>query len=117
MKINVDEMIQQLLPWELSLSVGGKEYAVRPLTVADMASMQAMQSRSVEEQMKLVASLFDGEEKPDTMSWQPETLAVVMGQIGQYTKDRAEKNSPILARLAGKPAGNLPTTPSSSPPL
>lgn len=62
MNINLDEMIAkaeaQVLPWDLTITLGGRTYATRPITVAELGALKEIGGRSEAEQRKLVASLL-----------------------------------------------------------
>jgi hypothetical protein len=40
MRIDADQIIDSILPWDCTLVLGGTEYRVRPLTLADMIRLE-----------------------------------------------------------------------------
>lgn len=104
MKINVDEIIARVLPWECELTIGGKVYRVRPPTLADvdtLMTMSANQQLSEQKTAELVRSLFD-EPRPDLVSMTLPTVNLVTQVVLRYIHDYlAPKNAEALQAAAG----------------
>lgn len=94
MKFDIDQLIDGLDPWDLRVTIGGVEYAIRPIAVGEMAKGSKTE----------FASLFKGD-APDREKLAPDAEVAVMAAIGEYLQERARKNFPVLADKA-KTAGN-----------
>jgi len=110
MQIDVDrviaEAVQKLLPWSLTIKIGGVEYTVRPLTVADVAAAEQIQKAvAVErdpvrleelarEMFHLIGDWF-AEPRPDLMKMTADQMQAVLGSIMLYL---AKKKSEAIVR-------------------
>ena len=110
MNLDVDKLIaeavQTLLPWSLTIKIGGVEYTVRPLTVADVAVAEQIQKSVAAESdpgrlEELARSMFDlitgwfAEPRPDLAKLTADQMQAVLGSIMVYL---AKKKSEAIMR-------------------
>jgi len=110
MQIDVDKLVadavQKLLPWSLTIKVGGEEYSVRPLTVADVAAAEQIQKSVAAESdpgrlEELARAMFDlitgwfAEPRPDLAKLTGDQMQAVLGSIMLYL---AKKKSEAIVR-------------------
>jgi hypothetical protein len=101
MEIKIEEYVQELIPWDLSIIVGGESYATRPITIGDIVALEGVRgdasSRDGDRSrtspgrlMELVRSFFSPV-KPNVEDWRVETLRAVIEQVVAYWSDISKK--------------------------
>lgn len=83
---------QMLVPWDLTITVQGKDHVTHRPSVADMCALQRLGALSEEEGLKLVAGLFE-DPGPDVAAWAMDEVTFVIAAYLAYFNQRAEKNS------------------------
>jgi hypothetical protein len=98
MKYDIDSALSRVdgQPWELSLTLGGRDYPTRPLTIGDIDGLPAMNSLHLSQQRAAIADLF-AEPKPVLAEAEPARLAAIVSAIIGYQQARAAKNSRAIA--------------------
>jgi hypothetical protein len=105
MNYDIDNAIEKVTgqPWELTLTVGGKQYSVRPLQVADVDRLGQMSGTTRREQDLVVQDLFapvgglgDGP-LPDVSAWTPTQISHVVSAVIGYQRGRVLKNCQAVA--------------------
>ena len=96
MEISIDNYVDRLIPWDLSITHQGTVHKIRPLTMGDVLIIEQIEKnkRSVaglEQMMKVVESLFI-EPKPDCSRWPFEVFMSVLVLVMNYWKDSTKKN-------------------------
>lgn len=121
MKINVDEIVQRVLPWECELTIGGQVHRVRPPSLADVDGLKKIEARTLggAAAAEFVESLFE-DPRPKLQDLpMPQfnlVLRSVLGYIGEYL---SKKNADLLLEAAGLTPSQPKTGTSgnSSPPF
>jgi hypothetical protein len=98
----VDEAVQQVLPWDLIITVGDVDCVTRPLTVGDVGQLAAANSLGEEAAAALVKGLFV-DPQPDVMRWSTDELMVVIHLVCNYFKAHLAKNSDAITKAAAMP--------------
>lgn len=123
MKIDVDKVIADTLPWECEVTISGTAYKVPPPTLAAMDSLmkfQANKQLGERDAAKLIADLFE-EPRPKLAEMGLPTVRLVTQAVTKYIHDYlSKKNGELLLTAAGliPLADGTPGTssrPSSSP--
>lgn len=121
MKIDVDEIVNRVLPWECEITIGGVAYNLRAPTLADMdtlAKFEANKKLSEIDAAGLISSLF-AEPKPPLAELDFPRFNFVAQVVTSYIRDYlSKKNSALLLQAAGIGAEDRTngTSSSSSPP-
>lgn len=98
MTFNIDEAIDGILPWDLTLVVGGECLATRRPTLAEFGKIMRMGELSDEEGGKLLASVFDPPMEPrEFLRMGNASIVAVMVTYLTYFKSRALKNPMAIA--------------------
>jgi hypothetical protein len=95
--IDINEVAQSFKPWDLTLTIDGKNYKVRPLSIADRSAIIGLQNKTEEEGYQLIEGLFEGKQKPKVRDWDPSRAAAVLAAIGQYANEMTKKNAQSAA--------------------
>lgn len=96
-KININsirDLVQPLIPWELSLEIDGVSYATRPLDNLALGTLVRLTSdkSTTEEQLKcVIGGLFVDQVPVD--GWDQDTLVCVLTAITTYHQERLSKKS------------------------
>lgn len=115
MIVELETYLQNLLPWELIIRINGVGYAVRPLTLGDLASLEAVvRQRDVEigKLVALIESLFTSP-RPDVRAWPPQYLMPLIMQVLTYFSEFTKKNGAAMAAAAARPAPGTSVAPGS----
>lgn len=110
MNVNIDQIIDELMPWDLSLTVGGVVCRTRPLVLADLLRIQAVFGQHTDEaQAAALLADFFVDPRPDVKSWGIEKLLAALTAIGDYARSRAEKNSGSIVQAVRRTMGTVGT--------
>jgi hypothetical protein len=98
--------VEELLPWDLQLSVDGETYypTARP-TVGDVAAMTGEDKAA---QLAAVGRIFRAP-APDVAGWSGEQFAAAIFAYLAYFNERVSKNSPALLAAARRAVGATTT--------
>lgn len=125
MDLNLDQYVQRLFPWEFTVTLGGRTYTTRPLTIGDLLEVESIQTeaaqapsankgksdaglRIIRRMRDLIGSWFDASAKPDLETLMPDAmLAILRGAIA-YWQDFTKKNAAL--RQAATAAAEKPGT-------
>lgn len=109
MNLNIDENVSKLLPWELSMTIGGTAYpTVRP-TLGLVARVSGLATLGSAEAIDLVLSLF-GDRKPPVAEWDPAVMTLVIGGYLQHFGEHVRKNARRVAELTQAAAPTMTAT-------
>lgn len=104
MKIDVDqamavaEVQNRALPWEMLLTMGGREYSVRPLTIADIAEIsRVQQAKRIEDVRALLYGLLSNP-PADAAAISDEQMVVALGAIAIGYGEHLKKKSHVLEK-------------------
>jgi len=94
MHYDIDNAIAKIsgIPWELELAIDGKNWAVRPLQVADVDRLGQIGAQSREGQNETVRDLFVSP-APPVEDWSPAIVSHVVAAVLGYQRGRILKNS------------------------
>jgi len=87
--IDLDDIIQTVKPWELTIKIDGTWFRVRRLTNADMKRLSDANKYSDSENRHFISCLFEGAPPPHVSEWDAARLSGVMGIIGAYYNQAA----------------------------
>lgn len=123
MKLNMDELID---PWNFSVTIGGVDYATRPVTLADLSALEQIEAiekikaGNIAEVLTpakaFVESLFDGKEIPPFPGAATEWVPLVLAHLIAYLTERAKKNALALAKTGAVLGTAVSAPPASSSP-
>jgi hypothetical protein len=96
MNLNFDKVLAALVPWDATISVGSKAYALRPLTLGDVARLEAVGQvgKPQADAGEFVAGLFGSEAPPIGTSVERTLIA---GSILRLFKEHLGKNPEAIA--------------------
>lgn len=92
MKFNVDEAVGKFFPWELELTIEGKDYKTRAITTEERFRLGKGKELGEDEAMKLLNGLFCGE-APKIEAMGADEITGMLSAILHYSEARAVKNS------------------------
>jgi hypothetical protein len=110
MNFDIDSI---LLPWDLTITVAGNSYRVRPIRNIDAARLTSAGVAGDMKAIESIQSLFE-EPEPDVVSWEADQLKAVASIITAYFKDRAEKNSRLISDKIAAEMGTTTAAPAAS---
>ena len=117
MDINLNRALAGLLPWDLTLTVGGAELSARPPTLGDVAHAaagDAAPGHDVGELAALVSRMLGG---ADPSALRLEQLLAVLHAVLEHWRRRSRENSQAIAPVvAAAVAAAKSSTPGSSTP-
>lgn len=98
MEFDLDNALAALTgqPWDLSLKIGGKPYATRPLQVADLDRLIDMEGKGRTYQNGVLLDLF-ADPKPPVEAWDAAVISHVVAAVMGYQQGRLRKNSTAVA--------------------
>lgn len=98
MQFDLDDAVQQFLPWDFSVTIGGVKYPTRPVTLGEMF---AMSSLGADEGglRSLILGFFACDDKPQIAQWTMDQVQALIAGIQEYAADRAKKNAPVVKRM------------------
>jgi hypothetical protein len=113
MKMDLDALVNEVLPWQCELKIDGTWYKVRPPTLKDVdALMKLANDKSISEveAAQMVEALFD-EPKPDLQSKSMTVfngaVHAIVAYIGQYaSKKNSEELSAKIRERASSTSSN-----------
>lgn len=88
MHLDLDKILE---PWEFKITLGGREYSMRPLQLDDIAMLQAVKQDDVQGLICTMSQLFDG--TPPEFSRDPGVAAAIYKAYTDYVRTRNEKNA------------------------
>lgn len=93
MNFNLDEAIaiNEVLPWDFSISIGGTSHSVRPLLNKDVIRLKTIEELPVEKQYESIAGLFESP-PPAVDQWNDAQATAAIAAIIGYVNGRAAKN-------------------------
>ena len=95
MQIDIDRILEEdVLGWNLSLTIAKRQYIVRPIVLADVARLQkvlAESDKNIGATQKMVEGFF-ADPKPDSSQWTMRQLLAAMKAVMVYWQKSAEKN-------------------------
>jgi hypothetical protein len=97
--IDIDEqnkLLEQTLPWELSLTIGGEEYPTQRPTVAQVGLIARAEQLSNDEGYALLGGLFDPW-SPPFRTWDLEQVQGVLAAYLAYLRTRSSKKATAIA--------------------
>ncbi|MGB7157121.1 MAG: hypothetical protein WBD40_03580 [Tepidisphaeraceae bacterium] len=100
MQINLDlnAAVAQFQPWDLSVTVDGKSYATKPLTLADRQIL-ATSTASLRAVVPTLLNEPPAAGPADVASWSEEVCAAVVAAVITYRDELSRKNSQAVATL------------------
>lgn len=98
MQFNVSENLGALLPWELTLTIDGKDYKTRRPTLGLLGKIKQLAKITDQEATKTLGEMFE-QPLPDFAAWSMETLQVCLAHYMTYLGEHTTKNSPTVAAL------------------
>jgi hypothetical protein len=81
--INLDSILNTGPTWDLSVTIGGKQYKIRPMSAKDIEAVVMAGPVTDAESAKIVKSWFDGE-SPDVSDWRTEMFSALFTTIAAY---------------------------------
>ncbi|MGN6724300.1 MAG: hypothetical protein ACTHLZ_00130, partial [Tepidisphaeraceae bacterium] len=86
MKISIDEIVNSVKPWDLTVEIDGREWGVRRLTSADFKRLADSPKYDEAANRDFTLNLFklDGTERPNVSGWDAEIVAAVISTIVAY---------------------------------
>lgn len=86
MKISIDEIVKAVKPWELTVEIGGRDWAIPRLTSAAFKRLTDSGKYDEAANRDFTLSLFgpEGTERPDVSAWDAEVVAAVISAIVAY---------------------------------
>ncbi len=98
MQYDIDNAIEQVggQAWDLKLKIGGLEWAVRPLQVADVDRLGQMGAQTRDQQLAAVRELFL-EPGPSVQGWTSTQISHVVAAVIGYQRGRVLKNCQAVA--------------------
>jgi hypothetical protein len=96
MELDMDEILNGLMPWDFSVRIAGKSYPTRPLTVADVVRLEkAFKENNPESLRTAIQSVFS---TPLDLSLFPhEATHGIAAAVSEYWREHILKNSPAIA--------------------
>jgi hypothetical protein len=98
MKYDIDNAMQSTAsqPWDLKLTIGGNEWPIRPLQVADLDRLGRLGDFTRDRQNEVVGDLF-ADPKPAVSAWAPQILSHIVAAVLGYQRGRVLKNCHAVA--------------------
>lgn len=101
MKVDLEKMmaeaVQSILPWDLVMTIRGRDHRVRPLMVADVVALANLEhQRDAGKTLEVVAGFFE-EPKPDVSQWSVQEVMLVINTIAVQHGEHTRKNSVAVA--------------------
>ena len=112
MQINLDEVIRSQPDWDLQLQVGGKLYATRAVTDADVATLRKLgESANADGAHAFLRGLFVGDDVPPVETWDSTTTTLVVMEVMAYRQWRNDElvrsaKEKVLAQLNASAGAN-----------
>jgi hypothetical protein len=94
MNLNLNDYVSKLAPWDFSVTIGEKQYAMRRPIVADLAllaSAEKANSLDIGALRDVLTDLFAGE-KPDLSSLAMEFLVLIAREFVKAFQESTKKN-------------------------
>jgi hypothetical protein len=88
--LNIDEILQHVLPWQFSVTIGGVEHFTRRPSIGELGAMQAVTGKKIEEIEALLNSLFTVNPQ---VRWDLATAMVFLEGYLEYFRLHSEKKS------------------------
>ena len=121
MKVNIDELMSRIIePWDLWLTIDGRDYPTRELQVADWMQFAQFNTIAPDQRRAFINSLVEGDARPDLTAMSAEKLMAIGVTISTYFAGRIEKKSRSIAAevrvaMGLKPPSPAPKTPPPIP--
>jgi hypothetical protein len=109
MNIDIDAIVEQLAPWELTFRIKGSEYQTRPPLLGEVLALG--EAKDMGPVKQVLAKLFVAPAPPlDELTG--DELGAIAVAIGQYAGERSKKNGPAMAsRIEKAMSGSTPGRP------
>ena len=77
-EIDLESVVERVLPWDHPVKLGGKVYATRPATIGEVAiledAIRNKHNRTTSDLLEILTGIFVGKAKPDVGSMGPQRL-------------------------------------------
>ncbi len=100
MKLNIDQILEHVLPWDFVVTIGGVDYPTRRPSIVELAAMQGIGGKEIGGIVDLVNSLFVT--KPE-IYWDVATLRAFLGGYLAYFQrhtDQKKDQGPTAEQMA-----------------
>jgi hypothetical protein len=105
--IDLDAVLANLDPWDLTLTIGGTAHRVRPLTLDQIVRLPKVAEGTVEQAIELLGGIFETP-GPDVGKWDPFTLITVVRVVVEHHAKWAEMNAKKMAKADGGEGSKKP---------
>lgn len=85
--VDLDEIINQVKPWGLTLKLDGVTLRVRRLSNLDIKRLADARHFSDAQNRVFIAGLFESDEPTGVAQWDAERISAVIGAIGAYYQE------------------------------
>jgi hypothetical protein len=88
--LNIDQILQHVLLWDFSVTVGGRKYATRRPSLGELGAILSVEGKTVAGITDLLNGLFV---EPPDIRWElPIAMAFIEGYVEYFTRHSSKKD-------------------------
>jgi hypothetical protein len=88
MKLDIDQILEHIAPWDFSVKIGGETYATRRPSIAELGALSNVAGKTVDQLAELIGSLFV---VPPPIRWELPVLMAFLGGFTEYFSATTQK--------------------------